>query len=79
MYTLDKKYACVLSLQKQDLPMDIIHVIWKKILELEEEEKNSVPPSIKNKHAISKKTRDMMTRWRRNGQWIKHCRNIQFE
>ena len=68
MYTLETKVTCWLSLQAQDIPVDIINDIWKKVLKIEEEERR--PPPVKKKHAISKKkhaiskrTVNMMERW----------------
>lgn len=67
-YTLEEKTNLWLSLSASGLPPDVINHIWSLYLQ----QKTDPPP-------ISIKTQRMMDRWKRNGQFLKHVRNIQFE
>lgn len=71
-YTLEEKTNFWLCLSSKAIPPDIINYIWTIYLQ----QKNSSQPV---EPKISIKTQRMMSRWKRNGQFFKHIRNIQFE
>jgi hypothetical protein len=78
-YTLEEKTTFWLSLQKNKMPNDIINVIWENVLEQKRLDVLNTPPPTPQKKGIRKRTLKMMDRWRLNGQWERHVRNIQFE
>lgn len=81
LYTQKDKTTVWLSLQNNNLPSDIINVIWKNVLEQKKLDfLDSSPPILKKKsQGISKRTQMMMDRWLMNGRWNRHVRNVQYE
>ena len=79
LYTQEEKTTIFLSLSENNIPIDIANVIWNNVMDDRKKEIENKPPSAPMKKGISERTQKMMDRWRRNGQWIRHVRNVQFE
>lgn len=76
MYTIEEKTNIFLCFQEQDLPIDLVNKIWNMFLDIR---KDDIECPKAPKKEISTRTKNMMERWRHNGIWIRHVRNIQLE
>lgn len=77
-FTLEEKTTFWLSLLANNIPVDVIDKIWNELLEIRKREQERIVP-LAPKKKISQRIINMMERWRKNGQWIRHVHKIKFE
>jgi hypothetical protein len=57
------------------LPVELRQLIWENLVQLVDNDDKKPPDAPKK---ISRRTLNMMERWRMNGLWTEHRRQIQF-